>query len=427
MQVASKRTLYKAIFAWCLYDWACASFPIIITTFIFATYFTSKIATDPIVGTYQWGTAISIAGMIIAFGSPLFGAIADRGGHHKGWLFGFTLIAVIAAALLWFAYPSPQSIFFTLTCMVVGTVGYEIALVFYNSFLPIFAPDRYLGRISGYGWSAGYLGGIFALSLALIFFIRGDFFSLDKASAEQIRICGPFVAVWFSVFALPLFFMIPDIKTTTNPLPTAVTQGIKALWDTVKRLPQEKNMMLYLIAHMLYTDGLNTLFAFGGIYAAGVYGLSFQEVLLFGISMNVTAGVGAFALGYLDDYLGSKKTVLLCLVCLMMLGIPMTLLESKTLFWITSLLLCLFVGPVQSASRSMMVRLMTDKMVTAEMFGLYALSGKITAFIGPWVLGYLTLLTNSQRIGMASVLFFFMSGAILLLFVNVPLTLQSAE
>src|SRR3990167_929179 len=157
----------RSIIAWCLYDSAAASFSIIVTTFIFATYFTTKVAENEIIGTYQWANAIAIAGIIIALTSPLFGAIADYGGHHKRWLLFFTMLSIISAALLWFAYPNVQSVYFTLTSMVIGTIGLEVGLVFYNAFLVYLAPKDYVGRLSGWGGGCGYLGGIIALSLAL--------------------------------------------------------------------------------------------------------------------------------------------------------------------------------------------------------------------------------------------------------------------
>lgn len=410
----------RNIAAWCLYDWACSSFSIIVTTFIFATYFTTKIAANEIIGTYQWANATSLAGILIALMSPLFGAIADHGGHHKSWLLFFTTIAVISTGLLWFAYPTVNAVFFTLACVVIGTISYEVAQVFYNAFLPILAPKNYLGRISGWGWGSGYLGGIVALTIVLIVFIKANVFSLNTQTAAQIRIAGPFVALWYGLFSLPLFFLVPSISTAAKPLPQAIRLGCLELLTTLKALPREKNIFLFLFAHMIYADGLNTLFAFGGIYAAGTYGLSFEEVLLFGISMNITAGIGAILLASIDDHLGSRLTVLFSLCCLILFGIPILFLHDKYIFWGVALILCLFVGPVQSASRSMMVRLIADKNMSTEMFGLYALSGKITAFLGPWLLGMMTITFQSQRVGMATVLVFFVIGGLLLLPVKMP-------
>lgn len=409
-----------AIAAWCLYDWACASYSIIVVTFIFSTYYTTRIAADQITGTYQWANATSIAGIIIAIASPVVGSIADYRGYHKYWLFGFTAIAIIFSALLWFAYPSVDYIYYTLTCVIISTIAYEVAQVFYNSFLPTLAPKQYLGRISGIGWGSGYIGGIIALTIALFFFVRSHFSFLDTATAAQIRICGPFVAIWYGLFALPFFFFVPKLTSASLPIAKAISAGMKELANTLRQLPHEKDISLYLLSHMIYTDGLNTLFAFGGIYAAGTYGLSFEEVLVFGITMNITAGIGAIALGWMDDFFGSKQTVVISLIFLTILGVPLLLLHDKYMFWCVALLLCLFVGPVQSASRSMMVRLIASKSAHAEMFGLYALSGKITAFIGPWILGVVTLQFSSQRVGMGTVLVFFALGALSLLPVRVP-------
>src|SRR3989338_4270852 len=408
------RQSFFPLAAWCLYDWASASFSVIVTTFIFATYFTTHIAVNQITGTYQWANATSLAGMLMAFLSPLLGAIADYGGHHKRWLFFFTWLCIISTALLFFAYPHPHFVYFTLLFVVLGTVGYEIALVFYNAFLPSLAPKNYVGRISGWGWGAGYLGGILALSITLFVFVKGGI-SLDTKTAEQIRICGPFVAIWYALFSLPLFFLVPDISSSSRSLKEAIRAGYQELRRTLKKLSNEKNIVLYLFAHMIYADGLNTLFAFGGIYAAGVYGLSFEEVLLFGITMNISAGIGAIMLSWMDDYWGSKPTIIVSLFCLILFSVPILLLHHKYIFWGVALLLCLFVGPVQSASRSLMVKLIETKKNKTEMFGLYALSGRITAFIGPWFLGWITLLFQSQRVGMATVVVFFMMGMLLLL------------
>lgn len=410
---------FRALIAWCMYDWAAASFSIVVTTFIFATYFTGSIAENKIIGTYQWANAISLAGIIIAISSPLFGAIADHGGYHKRWLFIFTMISVISTALLWFAYPTQQAAHFTLACVVIGTVGLEIAFVFYNAFLPHLVAKKYLGRVSGWGWGSGYLGGITALSIALLVFVKTDSSWFNRETAEHIRICGPFVAIWYSLFALPLFFLVPSFPSAKRPMLAAIGSGCRELLLTIKKLPKEKNILFYLMAHMIYTDGLNTLFAFGGIYAAGTYGLSFVEVLIFGISMNVAAGVGAFVLGWADDLLGSKKTILLSLLCLIILGIPILFLHQKYIFWPIACCICVFVGPVQSASRSLLVHLVANKNISTEMFGLYALSGKITAFIGPLLLGYMTLAFHSQRAGMATILVFFAIGALLLIPVRV--------
>jgi UMF1 family MFS transporter len=407
------------LMAWCMYDWASAAFPIVVTTFIFATYFTTMVATDEIQGTYQWANATALAGVIIAVFSPIFGAIADHSGRHKRWLLFFTLLCIGSTALLWYAYPSVNSIYYTLTCVIVGTVGLEIAHVFYNSFLLHITPRDYLGRISGWAWGLGYLGGIVTLSVALFGFVKKPPLWLNVETAEQIRICGPWAALWFLVFSLPLFMLIPDIPSSRYSLMHAIRRGLQDLVLTLKTLPQQKNLSLYLLAHLIYVDGLNTLFAFGGIYAAGTFKMDLSHVILFGITMNISAGIGAVLLAWVDDYLGSKRTILISIAGLIVFSIAVLFVQTSTMFWCAALMLTLFVGPAQAASRTLMAKLAPEEKST-EFFGLYAFSGRITAFVGPWLLGAVALHFHSQRAGVATILLFFIVGGVLMCFVREP-------
>lgn len=405
------------IIAWCFYDWANSSFSTIVTTFIIATYFTTALASDPVQGTHQWGNAIALAGLIIAICSPLMGAIADFQGRRKPWLLLFTLLAILATGLIWFAEPSADSIPLTLTFVVLGTIGFEIATVFYNAMLPTLVPFHYIGRISGWAWGFGYAGGLLSLVIVLTFFVQGKPGWLDTEAAEHIRISGPFVALWFGFFALPLFLLVPETVQARFPLSQAVRVGVRNLIQTLKKLPQNRNVMLFLIAHMIFIDGLNTLFAFGGIFASGTFGMSMDEVITLGIALNVSAGLGAASFAWLDDFLGSKPTILTALLCVIVLGTLVLFAESKSAFWILALLICLFFGPIQAASRSLMARISPERQHN-EMFGLFALSGKITAFLGPWLFGLLTLKFQSQRAGMASLIVLFLIGVVVLGFVN---------
>lgn len=400
-----------------MYDWAAAAFPSIITTFIFAAYFTSHVAANPIIGTSQWAGATALAGIIIAFLSPMFGAIADHGGRHKIWLLLFTILCIVSTALLWFSYPDVSSVYYTLTWVVIGTICLEIALVFYNSFLPHIAPEGYVGRLSGWAWGIGYVGGIIALSIVLFVFINMHPSWLDTKTAAQVRICGPLVAIWFGVFSLPLFIIIPDTPSSRLSIRETIKLGLSELSNTLKELPKQKNLFLYLIAHLIYIDGLNTVFAFGGIYAAGTFKMDLSQVILFGITMNVTAGLGAIVLAFMDDRLGSKFTILVSIAGLTLLSLPLLVVQSANVFWGLALLLAVFVGPVQAASRSLMARISPLEKST-EMFGLYALSGRITSFVGPWLLGLVTLHFHSQRAGMATVVIFFIVGGILMFWVK---------
>ncbi len=407
----------RKVISWALYDWAMSAFSTIVTTFIFAAYFTRKVAVNEIIGTQQWGYAMAFAGVIIVILSPIFGAIADNSGRRKIWLAMFTLLAMIGAALLWFAKPDPSYVHITLLAVIIGTIGIEISQVFYNGFLPQIVPISYLGRMSGWGWSTGYAGGLVALVIALFVFVESPPHWLNSSNFEHIRICGPFVAVWLGIFTIPLFLLIPEHPNLQVSTSQAISRGLKTFWGTLKTLPKQKNILLFLIARMIYTDGLNTIFAFGGIYAAGTFGMSITQVIKFGIVLNVAAGIGAASLAWLDDWIGSKWTIGISIIGLLTLGIGIVVAHSVILFWILSFLLCLFVGPVQAASRSMLARISPPEKIN-EMFGLYTFSGKATAYIGPWLLGTVTLYAQSQRAGIASVLIFFIIGGLLLIGVH---------
>lgn len=400
----------SAIFAWCLYDWANSAFPTVITTFIFAAYFTQSVALNVNLGTAQWGYTITISGILIALASPIFGAIADHYGRRKPWLAAFSVVAVVAAACLWWVKPDSSSVPLALTLVIIGTVGFDIALVFYNAMLHDLVPKSYYGRLSGWGWGLGYLGGLACLLVALAI-VASDFGKHAK-HAEPIRVCGPLVAAWFVVFALPLFRYTPD-QPQKHSLSTSVSMGLSQFIQSLKKIISYPSILLFLIAHMIYIDGLNTIFAFGGVYAAGTFGFNTQEIILFGIATNITAGLGALGFAWIDDWIGPKTTILLSIMAIFLLGIGVLLAPTAKWFWIFSVSLTFFIGPVQASSRSLLTRLVPEGMVT-EVFGLYAFSGKVTAFIGPWALGMATLYWQSQRVGMATTLVFMIIGAILL-------------
>lgn len=402
--------LRPPILAWCLYDWANSAFPTIVTTFVFSTYYTQKIATDPITGTAEWGKAVALSGLVVALLSPLLGSIADKGGVRKPWLGFFTIVTIISSALLWFAEPTPEFALWTLFWVFVGTIGFEFCMVFYNAMLQDIAPSKYIGRVSGLGWGLGYMGGILSLVIALCF-LKADF---------PIQITGPWVALWFFIFAIPLFLFTPDRSLKHISAFQAIQQGVRELIRTLQKVWQHREIAKFLIAHMIYNDGLTLVFTFGGIYAAGTIGMSFEEVLVFGIAMNVVACMGAIAFGWLDDARGAKETILISLVAMTVLSSLLLMADSKLWFWILALLLGVFVGPAQAASRSLMTRLSPPHLVT-EMFGLYALAGKATAFLGPLLLGLITVHFNSQRMGMVLIVVFLSVGALLLNLVREPM------
>ena len=407
--------------SWALYDWANSAFSAVIITFVFATYFSQGIAVDQETGTAQWGWALGGSGIAIALLSPVLGAIADAGGRRKPWVFAFTSITVIGCFLLWYARPDPGCVIFTLVVMAIANVAFELAGVFYNAMLPEIVSRDYIGRLSGWAWGLGYAGGLACLILALVAFVQPEqpLFRLDKPSFEHVRITGPLVGVWFALFSLPLFLFTPDRQSAGLPPREAIRRGFAQLTRTFANVRRYRQIGLFLLARMIYTDGLNTLFAFGGIYAAGTFGMELSEVIYFGILLNVTAGLGALAFAWVDDWIGAKRTILIALVGLLACGSAAVLVTSTLAFWVAGGLLGIFVGPTQAASRSMMARMAPPEMRT-EMFGLYALTGKITAYLGPFVLGTVTWWSGSQRLGVATILAFFVVGMILLLPVREP-------
>ena len=364
---------------------------------------------------------IAIAGLLIAITSPLLGAIADHEGRRKPWIAAFSFLSIFSGILLWFAKPSPSDVLWTLWWVGLSIIGVEVSMVFYNAMLSDLAPKNYVGRISGWGWGLGYFGGLASLIIALFVFVQGNthWLGLDQATFEPIRITGPFVSAWFAIFTIPLFLWTPDRLSTGVGYRRALHFGTQQILRTMRELPKNKEIFKFLLAHMIYIDGLNTIFAFGGIYAAGTFGMSFSEVIQFGITLNVAAGVGAIGFAWMDDYVGSKETILVTLGVLLSSGVGMLMVHSKLAFWILGMLLSLCVGPVQAASRSWLTRAAPPALVT-ECFGLYALSGKATAFIGPWLVGLFTLWFDSQRIGMSCVMVFLLVGGIILCFVKSP-------
>ncbi len=409
------------LFAWCSYDWANSSYPTVVVTFVFAAYFATAVAETPEIGTAQWGQALALSGLAVAILAPIFGALADQGGRRKPWIGIFTGTAVLSALGLWWIEPNPAFALVALVLVAVGNAAFEFGQVFYNAMLPEVAPPERLGRISGWAWSVGYAGGLVCLALSLVLFAQPDppLFGLDAATAENVRIVGPFVAVWFALFAVPLFLFVPDAPPHRQPMAESLRRGLRSLGSTLKALPRHGQTGRYLLAHMIYADGLNTLFAFGGLYAAGTFNMSFEEILIFAILLNITAGLGAAGFAWVDDWIGPKRTILIALTGLFFAGLAILVVETWLSFTLLGCVIGIFIGPAQSASRSLMARLAPPEHRT-ELFGLYALSGKATAFLGPALVGAVTLWADSQRAGMATILVFFLVGALLMLPLREP-------
>ncbi len=421
----------RVIGSWCLYDWANSAFTTLVVTFVYSTYFTSAFAPDENAGTALWSRGIVISSLLIALLSPILGASADRGGTRRRFVVATTLICVTATAALTFVRPGqPNAVLIALTLFVVANVMFEMGIVFYNSFLPdIAAPER-IGRISGYAWGLGYAGGLVCMVVGLLGFVGipalglEPWFRLSEAEGFNVRATNLLVAVWFLVFSLPMLLFVRDQRKPTGRLD--LRGAVADLVETLRKIRRYREVVKFLVARLIYNDGLVTIFAFGGIYAAGTFGMSFTDVMIFGIALNVAAGLGAFVFGFVDDRAGGRMTVLISLVALTAAAGLAVWAPSAMWLWIAGIGVGIFAGPNQSASRSLMGRFVPERH-KAEFFGFFAFSGKATAFLGPLLLGRVTGLFGSQRVGVSTVLIFFVVGGILLLSVNERRGIEAAS
>ena len=410
----------KEIWSWCFYDFGNSAFTTLVITFIYSTYFTKAIAENEIDGTFLWSQAIAITAVIVSLLSPILGAIADKGGYRKIFLALTTYISIGATALLFF--PIKGQILFALILVVIANVNFELGGVFYNAYLPEIVSRKKIGRISGIGWGAGYLGGLLAMLVAMVGFVSPDvpWFGLDIDTGEHIRATNILVAAWFFIFTLPAILYLKEKKIeSANRIGVVVLNSIQELKKTFQEIKIYKNTVRFLISRLIYNDGLVTIFAFGAIYASGTFGFTFNEIMIFGIVLNIAAGSGAFLMGYIDDMIGGKLTIQISLIGLMIAVLLAVFANSKLLFWVSGIIVGLFAGPNQSASRSLMGRLTPPDKIN-EFYGFFAFSGKLTSFLGPMLLGIFTKYFSSQRYGVAVVFIFFFIGFLLMRNVNEP-------
>jgi UMF1 family MFS transporter len=443
---------HHAIWGWVLFDWACQPFFTLVTTFVYAPYFAAVVVGDPTRGQALWGYAAGTAGLAIALFSPVLGAVADAAGRRKPWIAAFGALLVLGSSALWFGRPGdPDTIVIVLVAFALGTIGAEFATVFNNAMMPTLVPPEKLGRLSGLGWAMGYLGGLISLALT-IGFLAADpvsgrtlaglmpLLGLEAASHEGDRATGPFSALWFMLFVLPLFLFTPDGKKALR-LGPAVRAGLYTFARTVRELRSYRDAAIFLIANMSYANGLIALFAFGGIYAAGTFGWHTIEIGIFGVLLTVAATLGALAGGPLDDRLGSKPVILGALGLLIASSIGILSVERGAILFLIpvapaaagdglftslseqfyvafGLLIGIAAGPLQASSRTLLARLAPGGQL-AQFFGLFALSGKLTAFAGPFLVALVTAATASQRAGISVLVGFFLLGGLLLLLVRV--------
>lgn len=434
-------SLRKRIWGWFFFDWASQPYNTLLITFIFAPY-VKELVGDGTTAQSAWGFGIGAAGLVIAVLAPVLGALADTGGNRMRWIWLFSIMYVVGAAGLWYAAPGDFSLILILTFFAIGMIGMEFATTFTNSMLPDLGTPEEIGRISGNGWAFGYVGGLIALVIMLLFFADNETtgrtliglepaFGLDPAEREGTRFVGPLVALWFVVFMVPFFLFVREPKTHKAPK-GAVKLALNDLKGTLRRLPADRSLFAFLASAMFYRDALNGMYAFGGIYAAGVLGWSVQNVGIFGIIAIIAGALAAWLGGMADSRFGPKPVIVLCILALTAVGVAIVMISREKMFgvpipegsalpdiafYIIGAVIGAAGGVIQSASRTMMVRQANPARMT-EAFGLYALAGKATSFLAPLLIGITTYATGSQQLGVSPVIGLFLIGLVLLLWVN---------
>jgi UMF1 family MFS transporter len=409
--MTTTRAQRREVLAWCLYDFGSSAFNTLIITFIFSLFFAQVIAPDYNTGTVWWTRAVNISALAVALVTPVLGAIADSSGRKKMFLVMFAIQAIVFTVLLFFVGTSNALL--ALGVFVIANIGFEAANVFYWAFLPDVSDDSNIGRISGLGFFLGYLGGLLALVLALQMIEKW----LPKTDHINVRATLLLVAGWFLVFAIPMFLWVKQRAVVTHTPGNPIRLGFSRLYETLKHAGKYKEAAKLLAARMIYNDGLATIIAVAAIYLGAVFGMEMREVLTMAIGLNVFAGLGAFAFGFVDDKIGGKKTILITLVFLIVGTIYGTRVNSAGGFWIAAAILGLMLGPNQAASRSLLSKLVPDEK-QAEFFGLYSFSGKVSSLLGPLVYGSVVARTGNHRLAMTSIIAFFIVGGFILLFVR---------
>ncbi|WP_236796612.1 MFS transporter [Amycolatopsis sp. GM8] len=422
MTTAEKAPSRRRVISWAFWDWGSSAFNAIILTFVFTVYLTKAVAPDPDSGSADLGVGLTIAGVAIALLAPVTGQRSDAGGRRKLWLGVHTVIVVLSMVGLFFVRDSPSYLLLGIVLISVGSVFVEFAGVNYNAMLVQVSTRQNVGRISGFGWSMGYFGGLIALTIVLFAFVQPDIglFGVTSQGGLNIRVVALFSAVWFALFALPLFLFVPEAPASGEPVRrnffasyVVLAKRLAHMWRT------ERHTLWFLIASALYRDGLAAIFTFGGVVAAGTFGFSASEVVIFAIAANLTAGLGALLGGRLDDRIGPKTVIVASLAALVVLGIALSVLPGKATFWVCGLALAAFVGPAQSASRTFLARIVAPER-EGEAFGLYATTGRAVSFLGPLMFSGFIGLFGTQRAGMAGIVVVLIAGLAAVLPVRAP-------
>lgn len=418
------RTNTGRVIAWGLWDWGSASFNAVVTTFVFTVYLTTADGFGGETLVSQWlAWTLSAAGLVIALLAPVTGQRSDTSGRRKFWLGVNTALVVLASALLFFVAPDAAFLPLGLLLLGAGNIFFEFAGVNYNAMLTQVATPRTIGRVSGFGWGMGYLGGIVLLLIVYFGFISPDvgLFGVTGDDGMDVRASMLVAAVWFTLFALPVFFAVPEYSGRgARRARVGFLASYRRLGANIARLWRTDRPLLgFLAASAVFRDGLAGVFTFGGVLAAGSFGFSPGEVIIFAIVANVVAGISTISVGLLDDRLGAKPVIITALVGLVIAGMAVFVFHGggQGVFWLFGLILCLFVGPAQSASRSFLARI-TPAGQEGEVFGLYATTGRAVSFLAPLAFGLFVTIGGAQYWGILGIVAVLAIGLVLLLLVR---------
>lgn len=449
MAVSAKRRIW----GWWFFDWASQPYNTLLLTFVFGPYFAEVAKAHFMTGGLDanaagaaaqsyWGWGQTLSGVIIAVLAPILGAIADGSGKRMVWIWIFSAFYVVGSWGIWYLVPGEPDLFRAMLWFGIGLIGMEFATIFTNSLMPDLTGDDDMGKVSGSGFAFGYVGGILALVIMLLLLAENGatgktliglkpLFGLDPATREGTRAVGPFTAIWYVVFMVPFFLWVKEPKGRGRRVNLGA--AMRDLWALIRSLKERQSLGAHLLSSMFYRDALNALYGFGGVYASGVLGWSVTKIGIFGIAGAISAALFSWLGGKMDSARGPKPVInismwVLIAVCLVIAGMSRDAFYGRPfaagspwpdyIFYGCGVLIGAAGGMLQSASRTMMV-FHTSRERSTEAFGLYALSGKATAFIAPFCVALFTMISGSQRLGISVPLIaLFIVGMVLLRWVK---------
>jgi MFS transporter, UMF1 family len=427
--------------AWAACDGARSPYNVLVNIFVFAAYFSTVVIPDPVRGQTVWSFVSSGAALLVALGAPVLGAIADAGGRRKPWLVGCLVLGAPSMAALWFATPHMSSgLIWIMLALVGGTLCFEYSNVFCSAMLPNVAPPGRVGFLSGLGYSLGNLFGIVLFVFYLLAWGRTahPLFGLDVAAHEPERAVGVLAAIWLVLFYIPMFILTPDSPATNRRIPQAVRDGFASLIHTLSRLRSYRNTTVFLVARLLYNEGFVVMMLFTSVVAAGVLHWTAPMLVAMGLLNSVVATLSGLFAGWLDHRIGTKAATMLFVAGCLVANVVVCSLTPDTVFFVrlqgaavahsgglfpglpnkvflvTQNLMAFFVTGGLATSRTLMAKLSPREMLT-EFFGLYAVSGNATSFVGPLTIGVVTAAFASQRAGVAVGIVFLLAGLLLMI------------